>query len=101
MRSRINPLFDVLEEMIFLLKESDEPDWADALERQGRRLTEADEREAEEIARELLRLFAGAGSLSDLVLHRAGVADPEINNRFDHLRRNLLQALIPADPPIL
>ncbi|MBN2346003.1 MAG: hypothetical protein JXO51_06400 [Candidatus Aminicenantes bacterium] len=91
-------VLQLLEEMGKLLCECHEPGWADALADQEERLREGDEKKAGEIARELLRLFAGSGSLSDLVLHQNGEAVSEINDRFDILRAGLSRGLLEMVP---
>lgn len=94
MKEKRVDVLELLREMDALLCECDEPGWADALAFQAERLRENGGREAGGIARELLRLFAGAGSFSDLVLYQNGEAGTEINDRFGILRAALAKGFL-------
>lgn len=89
----MNAMTDVsatLSRMTQLLRGADELGWARALENIEQRLPY----DPEEVARSVLRLFGGMGSLNDVVLYRNGSLLLGETDEFDALRTHLFEACV-------
>ena len=78
-----------LREMIELLSRTNEPDWARCLERLLVRAQAPGDGDPQTLARDVLALFGGMGSFSDLVLSVGGVPLRAENDRLAALRTKL------------
>jgi hypothetical protein len=74
-------LVEKIQKMAELLTIANQPHWA-------RRLVQISHSSSgdESMARDVLSLYGGMGSLNDLVLYVEGVLDAKINDEFDALR---------------
>lgn len=89
----IERIDQILKEMQVILEQTQASGWASKLEVYRKQLTSNPE-DAPRLARELLKVYGGMGSLSDLVLYQDGKLAVELNNRFDSLRSQLHQSLV-------
>ena len=88
-----HPLVDVLNEMDTLLDGADEEGWRRTFQSLVRRI-EAGE-DLSDVARDIKSMFAGMGSLTDLVIYRHGQVVDE-NDRFRDLRSLLHRCALDA-----
>lgn len=84
----------LLDELSELLQAGDEPRWA---ARVGTLRADLEAGHLDQYtAREVLRLYGGAGTLGDVVLQPGGRVDAGLNERFDRLRTQLYQLAMQA-----
>lgn len=82
----------LLEECIQLLSENDEKRWAEVLIRLKRHYIENDNNE--ETLSLIRKLFGGAGTFNDVVLHKDGKPLIEENNQLEKSRHELYEECI-------
>ena len=82
LHSDVAQLVGTLEAMTRLLKLHGDGGWAEQIERCRSSIARSDYHGVDR----LLRLYAGMGSLNDVILQSGGVAPAEDNERFDALR---------------
>jgi hypothetical protein len=81
-----------LEENIKLLSENDEKRWAEVLTRLMQNYIESDNKQG--VASLIKKLYGGAGTFNDLVLHKDGKPLIEENNQLEKLRHELYEECI-------
>ena len=83
-----------LKKIITVLEDSDETDWLNSFKeitKDYENLTDIDNKR--ELKRELLGIYGGMGSFSDLVLYKDNRLLHEENNKLDLLRRELFEII--------
>lgn len=84
----------LLDDLSELLQAGDEPRWA---ARVNALRADLDAGYLDQFtAREVLRLYGGAGTLGDVVLQPGGRIDANLNARFDRVRTQLYQLAMQA-----
>lgn len=83
-----------LMELVGVLESAGEQRWAASLRRLQARAQEgaSDPTAYKQVIRDMLSIFGGMGSFSDLVLYRNGVLLREENDRLEQLRGQLFEA---------
>ena len=87
-------LIPLLEKIVKLLLSVEEDNWSAALENFRDRCNQIEsERDVKILQSEILRIYGGMGSFSDLVLYSRGKVLVEENQKLDELRKELFEAV--------
>lgn len=82
---------EICREVLKLLFEYNEKNWIDSFEYFVKNIGESYDKSS---AREILKIYAGAGSFNDLVLHKNGMPVGAGNDRLNQLRSQLYESLV-------
>jgi len=92
--SDISTVREILVRLISLLRKAHEIDWANALDSfRAHCDATGDNPEKTGLFSDILRIYGGMGSFSDLVLYREGEVLLTENNELDNLRKELFEAV--------
>jgi hypothetical protein len=84
----------ILDGIIEILSCVGEINWLNAMRAFRNRSEPAGTDERRQLLSDIMRIYGGMGSFSDLVLYKEGKLVPDENSRLDELRRRLFNAAL-------